>query len=453
MKIAKLSMDAQDKSRFEIEGKSSIKYHLKANHVVEAKRWFWSLNNAIQWSKDEARAEVQRKQQDIATVRQIRQDADVRGEGNIDVAKDGLEESKVSGKSLIPATTMGLPSEIGSRASSKNFAAVNSSVAGDDQDSSAESHELGLRGDDMTRIASRANTATIAGDLDEEDEYGDDASSREIQPASKDAFDITAHSAKLQLDLLDQVSKALKDQCKGNPKTTVADEAIVQAIDTYESAVKSLQSMVSDLLKISRDRDAYWQYRLDRETDLRRLWEESMTKVSKEQEELESRIGESEEKRKRTKRVLRNVLDGADSESPRESESFPSYDDGKGELVGQENLPFTRRKSLGVRVPRRKSTIAALTDLSDSDADADEEFFDAVGAGEVEVSTTMPLSPAGEPLTSPLMLREDNDHEKKGSELATSFRGYEEPVRKRLRMEADDRPKISLWVSIGFQPT
>ncbi|KAK2841645.1 hypothetical protein FQN49_006049, partial [Arthroderma sp. PD_2] len=33
MRIAKLNMDAQDKTRFEILGKSSVKYHLKANHV------------------------------------------------------------------------------------------------------------------------------------------------------------------------------------------------------------------------------------------------------------------------------------------------------------------------------------------------------------------------------------------------------------------------------------
>ena len=39
MRIAKLSMDAQDKTRFEIQGKSSIKYHLKAGHSSEAKRW------------------------------------------------------------------------------------------------------------------------------------------------------------------------------------------------------------------------------------------------------------------------------------------------------------------------------------------------------------------------------------------------------------------------------
>ena len=64
MKIARLHMDAQDKLRFEIHGKSSVKYHLKANHQVEAKRWFWALNNAIQWTKDEAKDD----KQDLCTI-------------------------------------------------------------------------------------------------------------------------------------------------------------------------------------------------------------------------------------------------------------------------------------------------------------------------------------------------------------------------------------------------
>ena len=61
MRIAKLHMDPADKTKFEIQGKSSVKYHLKANHAIEAKRWYWSLNNAIQWGKDEAKEEELRK--------------------------------------------------------------------------------------------------------------------------------------------------------------------------------------------------------------------------------------------------------------------------------------------------------------------------------------------------------------------------------------------------------
>lgn len=72
MRIAKLHMDAQDKSHFEIHGKSSVKYHLKANHVVEAKRWFWSLNNAIQHSKDEAKEDERRKTRNAESLRQAK---------------------------------------------------------------------------------------------------------------------------------------------------------------------------------------------------------------------------------------------------------------------------------------------------------------------------------------------------------------------------------------------
>ncbi len=74
-------MDPQDKQRFEILGKSSVKYHLKANHQVECKRWFWALNNAIQWAKDEAREEEKRNTHDQealkqARIEQIRSDGD-----------------------------------------------------------------------------------------------------------------------------------------------------------------------------------------------------------------------------------------------------------------------------------------------------------------------------------------------------------------------------------------
>lgn len=110
-----------------------------------------------------------------------------------------------------------------------------------------------------------------------------------------------------------------------------------------------------------------------------------------------------------------------------------------------------RTKSIGFREPgRRKSTIADLTNLSDSDSDEDEEFFDAVDAGEVEVVDVMPSSPP--PLAKGDMTDQkpsDNRdlREDKLADIKTSFQGYEDPIRKRFKMEADNRPKISLWVS------
>ncbi|KAL8912688.1 MAG: hypothetical protein Q9171_002321 [Xanthocarpia ochracea] len=431
MRIAKLHLDPQDKTRFEIEGKSSVKYHLKANHAVEAKRWFWVLNNAIQWTKDEAKAEERKRQQSAEALRRAKNE-------------------QFTGKGLTPATAVGLSSSTtGSKVSLSESGTGPRDATGDDEHSILGSNELGQEPPRLTRTS---GTAMIEGDLDEEEEYGDDASENEVQPASKDAFNITAHSASLQLKLLSQVSAALESESRKDPTIQISHPTVAQAMSTYQAAVSNLEGLVKDLLKIARDRDAYWQYRLDREADVRRLWEDSMARVAREQEELEGRIGESEDKRKRTKRVLKEVLEGATpamspAGSRRPTQITDQITEALGDLQMGKDRALPRRRSIGIKdLGRRKSTIADLADISDSDSDEDEEFFDAVDAGEVEIVEEMPLpSPketAAEDIQSP---PEKEGRIKKKDEIAPSFKGYEDPVRTRLKMDNDDRPKISLW--------
>ena len=272
MRIAQLYMDPKDKTNFEIQGKSSVKYHLKANHVVEAKRWFWALNNAIQWTKDEAKETEKQRQRKEETLRQAKA-------GQLLQLADDSHElgitdiSKLTGKGLAPATAVGVP-----LTASSSRLSFQESTFGDEETPMYDSNEPGAVDRELARSVKGAQTATIAGDLDEEEEYGDDASDHEIQPISKDAFNITAHSASLQLKLLAQVSAALQAESSKDQAASISDPTVKQALSTYESAVASLQGLVSDLLKISRDRDAYWQYRLDREADVRRLWEDSMVR-------------------------------------------------------------------------------------------------------------------------------------------------------------------------------
>ena len=446
MRIAKLYMDPQDKTRFEIQGKSSVKYHLKANHVVEAKRWFWALNNAIQWTKDEAKQAERQKERKEEILRQAKS-------GQLPQVQEpgAADPSKLSGKGLTLATTVGVPiTASSSRVSFQDAAYSGSIMGGDDEGSQNGSVTPSVADNELARSVKGAHTTTIAGDLEDDEEYGDDVSEHEMQPASKDAFNITAHSASLQLNLLAQVSGALRAESSKDNAVSISDPVVVQALSTYESAVASLQALVGDLLKISRDRDAYWQYRLDREADVRRLWEDSMAKVAREQEELEGLIGESEEKRKRTKRALREALEGNAETPGREM----SPEEGSLGLAQPNKLGSAspRRKSVSIRDPgRRKSTVIAdLTELSDSDSDEDEEFFDAVDAGEVEVVDVMPAMIASSPPPIPKegeQLAQDL-RELKKSGIEASFKGYEDPLRTRFKMDADNRPKISLWVNI-----
>ena len=450
MRIAKLHMDPQDKTRFEIHGKSSVKYHLKANHAVEAKRWFWALNNAIQWTKDEAKEEERSKQKSADALRQARFGKDAS-------RPDVTEGADFSGQGLTSASSVGAPLTTTTSRASFQETIGGGSVIGDDDGSINESYEPNLVGNEMTRSTKGANSTFIAGDMDDDEEYGDDASSHEVQPATKDAFNITAHSASMQLSLLAQVSNALQTESARETAPPLSDPAVGQAISTYQAAVSSLQSLVGDLLKIARDRESYWQYRLDQEADIRRMWEDSMAKVAREHEELQGKIGESEDKRKRTKRALREALEGGTPDISRPASRDLEQDHIKiaAEAVaksrGDKDLmqPYRRRSTFSQDPRRRKSTIADLTNLSDSDSEDDEEFFDAVDAGEIEVVDEMPVSVGSPPpptqtgdTKAPWDLREA-----KKAEIEPSFHGYEDPVRQRFRIDADDRPKISLWVS------
>ena len=442
MRIARLHMDAQDKTRFEIHGKSSVKYHLKANHVVEAKRWFWSLNNAIQYTKDEAKESEKRRTRDAEMLRQAKVDAADRFPHSS--SDDISVSSPMTKTALSAASALELPQRGTPRGAESSL--------GDDAGSAYDLYEPSVTGDDLIKTVTHATTN--AADMDDEAD-ADDASSHELQPASKDAFNITAQSAKLQLDLLARVSGALDVERSNNPDLLISNPDIAQALTTYQNAVNSLHGLILDLSKISRDRDAYWQYRLDREADARRMWEESMARVAEEHENMQKSIDESEEKRKRTKRALKEALEGQSVPGSRPETEVVSNQErvqfaeafGKVPVDRERRAStFGRRKSIIVRDgARRKSVIAQFTDLSDSDSGDDDEFFDAVDAGEVEIVAAPIMSPPVTATTVVDPFEAENERMSKQHEIKPSYAGYEDGVRKRLKMDADNRPKISLW--------
>ncbi|EED12591.1 oxysterol binding protein (Osh1), putative [Talaromyces stipitatus ATCC 10500] len=447
MRIAKLHMDAQDKTRFEIHGKSSVKYHLKANHVVEAKRWFWALNNAIQWAKDEAKEEEKRRTRDAEFL-----------QAKIHNVENRTPEGPVSELTSVSSklNVRGGPAVTDPRSS---FTRVNTHTSrntveppGDDEASAYGSYAQSVAHTDMNRAA--APSGGLDGEADYED-YNDYASSHDAQPSNKDAFYITAQSAKLQLDLLSNVSASLLAEKHKNPELTVSDPAIDQALSTYESAVCSLHDLLANLMKISRDRDAYWQYRLDKESDTRKMWEESMAQIVREHEELQLKVGESEEKRKRTKKALKEVLEkntnGADVErvpfrgNAKEKDIFEEAETGP-ETADYSTQEATVNNVKQVKISdgvSRRQTISEYIDLAESDSEDEDEFFDAIDKEEVEVGAVLSSERLVE---SETVQNEAADlRAAKLAAIESAYKGYEDPVRTRLNMDKDDRPKLSLW--------
>ena len=486
MKIAKLNMDSQDKTRFEIQSKASVKYHLKANHVVEAKRWFWTLNNAIRWAKDEAMEEEKRQSKNAEAIQKAKLDQ-IEGRLPSDTAPDALPASppkSTNGKGTTSTTVPSLnvpesPSNTTTRPS------LNASSNNASSRTTLDSH-----GEDNGSIPSITPTDVNKTDLDVDDDEDDAdfASSQVVHPNDKDALEIAAQSTRIQLDLLSNVATSLQSEKAKNPNTAISDPTIQSALAAYEEAVSGLRGLMQNLFHIYRDRDAYWHARVGREEYVRRMWEESMTKVAQEHEDLQSKIGESEEKRRRTKRALKEALGGRAGPqgqlgTPADGEATPPVHEpnelssptakataggavavaaaagataaagggGKGE---RSNEKTGEKPPPTVAVNNKKTALDHLNEIYDSGSDED-EFFDAIDSGEIEVEdrTAEAENEAKRERKKEAKEAEDQGEEPsevravKRTEVVPSFKGYEDPVRKRLAMDKDNRPKISLWVS------
>lgn len=455
MKIARLNMDSQDKTRFEIQGKASVKYHLKANHVVEAKRWFWTLNNAIRWAKDEALEEQKRQSKNAEAIRKAKMDQ-IEGRSPESPSDSTAHKSNGSKHVSTPSLTISPAADSPTARSSMNPSILESAPGGDDStyDPSIITSTDAIR----TTTAEEDEDE----DVDDDDDEDDDESSRIRRPNDRDALEITAQSAKIQLDLLATVSSSLRAEGAKNPDTTISDPAIDSALTTYQESVSSLRSLMYNLFQIYRDRDAYWHSRLSREENIRRMWEESMAKVAQEHEDLQAKIGESEEKRRRTKRALREAL-GHSSPAGGTTPSRPlSYAE---ETSPPAMLPLTavarevaesaagtaeEGKTTAQEKPpqpmRSKTALSHLSEFYDSGSDDEDEFFDAIDTGDIQVEDRTAEAAREAEKEAPEGGERSELRAIKRAEVAPSFEGYEDPVRVRLALDNDNRPKVSLWV-------
>ncbi|KAK6063733.1 oxysterol-binding protein [Seiridium cupressi] len=419
MRIAKLHMSTDEKTKFEIIGKSSVKYTLKANHEVEAKRWYWALNNAIQWMKDQAKEEEKQKAHNAEFLRQ---------------AKDHLAAKSTDGSNADLQSESASVTDAGRSSMQLSRHPTRASA----KQGLSRASTTGSVDDEFVDVAAseaRSKSNLIPGEMDDDDDDDDDddSSGRERPTASKDAFNITAQSAKLQLDTLAQVSNALQTEAHKNPNMSLVDPKAAQALATYDAAIKSLKGLMGDLLRISKDRDAHWQYRLDQEIEMRQMWEESMAKVAKEQEVLEERVGKAELKHKITKRALREVMEQEGRPSSAYSGTPSEFHEVKEEATVEDaTSPSTKS------IHRKPTALSQIVDLSDDDATDEDEFFDAVDAGEVEVEPLPPSEPSQLDTKQEVVISG-------GLDISDSYKGYENGIRHRLKLDNDDRPKISLW--------
>jgi len=368
MKHAKLKLDNSDKQKFEIVSGGrggTVRYHLRANHPVEANRWIFALTQAIQ----------------AAT-------ADSVSIGGEDVG--GPMHSRTTSTSDIrPAVGVRSTNSLDLRPKISNM--TNSSAAS-------------------------INTE------DDSDEYPAD----EGEEPHKGDFEVTAHSAQVQLEILEKLLGSLSqgDQ-RLRTESGVETPAIEDPVIIIKKTASSLHGTLDELVRMSQTRDTYWRTQLEREKELRRLWEENMETLAEEQEHMEEAMNNAIEQRRLTKRALRAM-----------SIAVQQPDKGA-EYIRRLSISEKDRPTL--QNPEDIAPPEALAAVISASEDED-EFFDAISS---EVAT-LAEEPSVPVIVSPPPSKKEVST--KEQELQLSIHGYEGPVRTKFeKLDKDNRPKISLW--------
>ncbi|KAK9237344.1 Oxysterol-binding protein-domain-containing protein [Lipomyces kononenkoae] len=381
MRIANLRLDSSEKQRFEIIGKGSVRYHLRANHPVEANRWVWALTQAIQHAKDEVK-----NQQTTSKQQQLAGDA---------LASTVLDDSLSGRYTIAPSIPGG------------------------------------------STLVSVGNGGSVSGSLlsvgdDDDVDFDDDDDSQEhnaVEP-HKDEVGMTSHSLAMEIKVLRDISASIADERSSLASTHPRVEAVLAC---YDTSLKSLKNLLDELLRQTADRETYFKQRAEQEAELRRVWEENMQKMAEENDVIEEHLHDAVEEKKLARKALREVLSSNHSEP-----TTPGLQvSGASSPVGE----YDRRPSIRAALTTTKLSSVLTEDEDDVFFDAiDNETAMAEARGEPIKLMAYVEEEIEKELFNELQLKKQEEIINDGS-----FHGYDDPPRTRMNLDEDDRPKISLW--------
>ncbi|CAG8801689.1 5493_t:CDS:2, partial [Racocetra fulgida] len=199
MKIAKISVDSTDRLRFDIIGKGSVRYHLRANNPSEAKQWIVALTQSSAYYEKNDKGRRQ------------------------SVIDDSISDETRIGRSL----------------------------------HKSESHADTITSADSDRDRSRSPSNQSI-DLE--------------NVPNEDSYRITISSTRAQLELQNQLLDSLSSTVSESSSSTESKESTI--IDTFSQSLRTLHNLVDDVLRMTEERDVYWNRKLEKELEAKRLWEE-----------------------------------------------------------------------------------------------------------------------------------------------------------------------------------
>ncbi|KAG0230016.1 hypothetical protein BGW42_001179 [Actinomortierella wolfii] len=412
--IAKLWIDSADKQRFDIIGKGSIRYHLKAGHINEAKRWILALTQTKQWITDTSNGDRSRRQS-ISSMQDIRSSS-MRTDTMSSNSPDTASQSRGRTSILVRSGSNGSRSRSSSATGEEDIATTPQSLP---------------HADTFTSMTNFVQT-----------------------------------QAHMQADMNDNLVR-LQRQAE-----TPEDSDIMKACHASLEASLALKNSIAEFVKMTKDREQYWQRVLKQESQKRELWEESLRTLSEEQQEMQRLLKKAEDSNRKMKKkgTLRskasvqtlNITKTA-VEQTSAPESAPTASSIPVPTTDKDTITATpMSESVVVQSPTTVSAQESKIETSDDSEEEEEsgdEFFDAVGDDEIVEFSDSALSEVDEDedkqteiaagkekidgiSSSALVSRK----QAAGQYLATSTAGYPKELRLRLPTKQTSlRPDVSLW--------
>ncbi|KAI9222224.1 Oxysterol-binding protein-domain-containing protein [Blastocladiella britannica] len=437
LKIASLWVDSSDRHRFDIIGKGSIRYHLRAEHVAEAGRWIHAITQTKTQLNDMER--IQRR--------------------NIAAATAGRAPSGSASTSALatPNTSMSglLPEPLPENAAAHLLMLDSqSTLPGAGDDSSAHAGSIPTDAASMLTVKRRQSNAS-----DGEDHHGhhplDGSASGEEEWATTvphaEHLPMTINSVRAQLEMQAHMVLSLATALGGN----AGGNSIGNATDTAQAlgmVTATVRSLVDDMVRMAEDRETYWRRQCAAEGARKSEFEQMLATLASENVTMEAEASAMASSLRKVQRQLaaHAAASAAATAAPSPILDAPTPRRGRSPSPSK-RTPTNRRKSPESRSPGRPaveesalvapvlpvagtlspdtvpaavaSTPYALvpslhssdSDSEDDDDDDDAEFFDAVEDAELTAPApsppTVPAAPVDAATTA-----SDCDKDKTGAD-------------------------------------
>ncbi|KAF9156590.1 hypothetical protein BG015_003890 [Linnemannia schmuckeri] len=386
LRIAKVWIDSNDKQRFDIIGKGSIRYHLKAGHANEAKRWILALTQSKQWIEDTSG-------NDRASFMDSRQSINLASSDSVR-AKSGAESTISRGRSVTKDNT--------------STASVS--------------------------VRSRSSSLSPEGVILEQ-----------VKVPHIDSFVAMNNYVQNQIQMQTELAENLI-RVQRAAEVPEDSEIMRLTLATHETSLAVKESVLK-LHAMTQDREVYWQRILDQESQKRELWEESLKALSQEQLEMQRVLQRAEESNRKMKKS-RSVRSKPSTPTLR-SNSILAPQVTTAETQQQQaevKAPIPTKTEPDNEKDSDTSDDSDLEsgdeffdavdddDIVDLDDQEDEEEFSepTVDAGKAENGAVQTVTVSSK------------SHE--GPYVAPSFKGYPKKNRDRLPTKQTSlRPDVSLW--------